>query len=826
MVSFLHTWLLFPALLVVLCLGCGLVVRRALGANRSALPALLVLPVGLATIVVIAVLLTYVSATAAFAAPAVAIVALVGLALHARHLKTGLRRPGRRMLWPALAALLPAAAIAMPIVLTGDPGFTGYGRIVDISHQFDLAAQLQQDGRAIPGVADSSSEENLSKLLRIGYPSGIQAAHGSVASLAGLDIAWAYQPFLAVIGAMLGLALYSLLGRIIPSRPLRAVAAGIAAQPTILYSYTLTGGVKELAVAAMLALLAALLAAHRPSMGPIRALLPVALATAAGFAVFNLAILPWLGILLAVVFAVDLAWAHGHRVRTFGRWAVLGTGIALLSVPGVLGAIKLAPPASAGGPADLGNLAAPVPAWATAGVWLTGDHRYPLTQFGNWHPTRLLAAGVLALALIGLVRAVRQRDAGTAALAAAGAVAVPFVIWQSGPWVELKAFSVTAPVVLALAFAGAAALLASSRLRRLAPFAAAAVAIAVLAGNAMVYRETTIAPYERLSELEDLGNRYAGEGPTLYPFFEEYASYFMREMGSVELVDPPASRSPQYTEAAREGIVFARDTDEFQPDYLRTFETIVLRRDPVGSRPPSGFKLVERTDYHEVWQRDPDAPPVLSHIALTGRADERTRSFCTDLVDELRSAGPGARLAYAAAEDVVQVSSDGSEKPRLWDFAAPDFLARGPGRLELDVSLPYPDEWAVWLRGSFGREVRVLVNGEEIESLRWQQSYPLQYEPLGTISLPAGDHRIEIIRGGGSLLPGTANDIGNNTITIGPIAFVPADPPAEVESVPRGEAMETCRSEERFDWVEIIRPDGPAASDASLSAVPPPRPPA
>ena len=50
---FLLAWVVFPALMAVLSLGAGLVVRRACG--TAAFSALLILPVGLATLVVVLV---------------------------------------------------------------------------------------------------------------------------------------------------------------------------------------------------------------------------------------------------------------------------------------------------------------------------------------------------------------------------------------------------------------------------------------------------------------------------------------------------------------------------------------------------------------------------------------------------------------------------------------------------------------------------------------------------------------------------------------------------------------------------------------------------
>src|SRR5436309_7340016 len=90
-------WVAFPLVLALLSLGCGLLVQ-ALSGER--LPEALVLPVGLATIVVIAELTTKLNATARFTTPVVVALAVVGIAAG----RPWRRRP-RLGGWPVAAAL-------------------------------------------------------------------------------------------------------------------------------------------------------------------------------------------------------------------------------------------------------------------------------------------------------------------------------------------------------------------------------------------------------------------------------------------------------------------------------------------------------------------------------------------------------------------------------------------------------------------------------------------------------------------------------------------------------------------------------------------------
>src|SRR5688500_18235337 len=127
--TFLQSWILFPVVVVVLSTGAGLLVERV---ARPALPGALVAPVGVAPLMVVSALFTWKEPTSGLAAPALVVVGIAGLVVGRDRLAAWARAPGGA-LWPAVAALLPFVAFAMPVVLTGMPGLTGYGRIVDLA---------------------------------------------------------------------------------------------------------------------------------------------------------------------------------------------------------------------------------------------------------------------------------------------------------------------------------------------------------------------------------------------------------------------------------------------------------------------------------------------------------------------------------------------------------------------------------------------------------------------------------------------------------------------------------------------------------------------
>src|SRR3954447_21012829 len=502
MADFLLSWLLVPALLCVLSLGCGLLVVWAAertGAPRGEpFPGVLILPIGFAAVVVIASLVTTWKATAPLAGVAPLAVAVAGLVVGRRRILGPSRANLTRSVSPGIAAAIAFAAVGGPVILTGKAGFTGFAKITDLAHQISFVEWLRTEGRTGIGAGNSSYQEIVDKLVSSSYPGGTQSVVASMGDLGHVDVLWAYQPVLAFVAAMLALALYAVLRRAIPSAPVRAAAAGVAPQPTILYAYTLAAGIKELSGAAAIVLVAAAVAERRPlGWSP---LVPGAVAFASAYSVFNLTVVPWLGVILVVLVLYELREADS-ALRTGGRWLAVVALTAVLAAPAVANGLSLLRAAGgAAGPQGLGNLAYKVPAWSSFGPWITPDHRFPLAQDGHATLTYLLIAVAIALIAAGFAAALRNRDRGLVALGASGLVATAYMVHSTGVWLQFKAFAMTAPIALALAAAGAVWLahVLPVRALRLIPLGAgAAVALGVLYGNALQYHATPISDYDR-----------------------------------------------------------------------------------------------------------------------------------------------------------------------------------------------------------------------------------------------------------------------------------------------------------------------------------------
>jgi hypothetical protein len=479
----------------------------------------------------------------------------------------------------------------------------------------------------------------------------------------------------------------------------------------------------------------------------------------------------------------------------------------VLSLPTLAAALKLLPTVSGTGPLELGNLGAPMPAIAAAGVWISGDYRFP--QYAHRAPSEVLGIFVLVLAAVGLVFAVRRRAWSVAWLGIAGLAALYYVAHRYGPWIQFKADSVSSPISLLLAFAGVGALLRISRRLIVGVLPALVIAGGVLAGNALLYHNVTLAPYERLRNLEFIGERFANEGPTLTPDFEEYAEYYLRDDNENSVVNGPTlGLRPDVNRATEPGGIFAYDLNEFTLSWVESFRTIVMRRNPLASRPPSNYRLVYLSPYYEVWQRQQPATTVLAHVAGTDTAGRRNAAVCSEVAAQAGRAGPAAQIAYMPAPTgYVQV--DGSNTTLSGSFAAAGgtILPTGAGRAVREQPIPVAGRYDFFLSGSFGRPVNVSIDGRHVGTAAYQVSYPGQWFLIGSRWLSHAVHVIAITRGGVSLHPGNGEGVDGLNRTIGPLVIIPSRPTVPlVRYTSVRQFRRLCLSTRPLRWVEVVRP--------------------
>jgi hypothetical protein len=789
----LVAWLLFPIVLVTLAGGCGLLVERAAGRR---MPGALVVPSGFALMVVLGALLTSADATAELATPLVVVLAVAGFALSRERLRAARPDP-----WAAACAALAFLAFGAPVLLSGEATFAGYIKLDDTATWMAFTDHTMEHGRDLDGLAPSSYEATLDLNLPKGYPTGIFVPYGIGHELVGEDLAWLFQPYEAVLGGLLALCVYALAAPLVASARVRALISLIAAQSALLVGYAMWGGVKEIAGAMLVALIAGLamlpLRAGLGLLGGLRAAIPVALAAAALLATLSPGAAVWLAPLLVPVAVAALRGLGGRA--TLERAAGVAALTAALSVPVV--AIGGLLPLDAGpltNERSLGNLLEPLSPAQAFGIWPSGDFRLepdaPALAYA-------LIAVVGAFGLAGLALAWRA-GARAAVLYIAGAVVGSAAILAVGsPWTDAKALAIASPALLLAGLLGAAGLL-GTRLRVFGAMALAAIALGVAWSNVLAYREVNLAPRAQLAELELIGERIAGQGPTLMTEYQPYGvRHFLRG------ADPEgASELRRRLVPLRGGEESKKgawaDTDELAADGLLVYRSLVLRRSPAQSRPPSPYELTWSGAYYEVWQRPEPAADVVGRLPLGRRIRPAGKARCGEVERLARSAGPGARLAAASPSRTTVVRLTDTRHPRGWEdrrYGPSSLLPRGEGEIEAEVAARTPGRYEAWLGGSVRGEVELLVDGTPIGESRHRLNNPGGYVNLGEVVLGRREHEVTIRYSGPDLHPGS----GGQPLPFGPLVFSRSEAAdGEVTYVDATRARELCGR--RWDWIEAV----------------------
>jgi hypothetical protein len=776
--TMLVAWALFPTLLAALSLGCGLLLERVSGVH---LARPLLVPAGFALIIVAGSFTTMEDATAELTTPLVLSLAVAGYGLSFPL------RTKRLDLWCLGSALAVFGIFAAPVVASGDPTFAGYIKLDDTSTWLAFTDHVMERGVEVTGLAPSTYEATLAANLAVGYPVGSQLPLGIGHELTGVDSAWLFQPLLAFLAALLALVGYELVSPLIRSRPLRALTVAVGSQAALFYGYALWGGVKELATTPMVALLAALVPSFRRGWVGVRGVLPLAITCAATLAILSLAGGVWLLPLLGAGVVALLALSPR---RFLALAAAVAASTLLLSLPtlraGDTFVSQNVEGASAGlrQEADLGNLIEPLNPLQLAGIWPVGDFRYEPPEL---ELTYILIALVFAAGLTSLVLAFRARVFGLpvyvlSAAAAAGATAA-----IGSPWIDAKAFAMASPALLLAALTAAAIFFERGR-RVEALVAGAAIVAGVLWSNALAYREVWLAPYDKLAELEAIGDRIAGEGPTLMTEYEPYGvRHFLREAdpeGASELRRRPVPLRDGRTLGKAE---FA-DIDQFDVAGLMTYRTLVLRRSPLASRPPSSFRAVWSGRYYEIWQRSDEAGRIVEHVPLGDGGLPSSVPRCAEILRLARRAGRSGRLAAVLRSRPVVI--DLADGGRL--FAEDEFsIAR-------TVEVPVEGSYGAWIGSEFRGRVEVGVNGAGVGAARHQLK-PEQFTLLNERRISPGPQTASLDYGGPDLRPGSS---GRPWFGLGPLVFSRSTAERPVLYVPARSARSLCGRS--LDWVEAV----------------------
>jgi hypothetical protein len=782
-------WFLFPLVLGVLTIGCGLLVERIAGIN---LPGVLLPAVGLALIIVVAQFFTLDSGLAQVITPLVVALAVVGFGLSLPVIDRGIA-------WWGVAAAVAAFVIyAAPIVFSGEATFAGYIKLDDTATWMALTDRVMQDGRSLADLPPSTYEATLAFNLGAGYPVGVFLPLGVVRALVGQDVAWVIQPYMAFMGALLALGAYSITEPLVKSPRLRALAAFLGAQSALLFGYYLWGGIKEMAAAALVVSIAGMAVFAIQRWESWRPLVPLSIMSAALIAVLSGGGAAWLAPILVVVlilFVRLVGW-----VASLVRAGAFAAALVVMSLPVIIPG-GLLPPTSSPLTSEtaLGNLYHPLSVLQLFGVWPNGDFRLDPHQLTT---TYILIAVVGIAAVFGVALAVRAKSWALVIYVGAAVVASLAIFLIGSPWVGGKALATASPAIPIAAAAGGLALFAGGR-RVEGSILVAVIAVGILWSNALAYRDVSLAPRAQLAELETIAGQLGDTGPTLMTEYQPYGvRHFLRNAAPEGASELRRRKDPLLSgRSLRKGTT--ADIDQFQLGPILVYRNLVLRRGPGASRPPSPYQLVYEGKYYDVWQRPADSTRfVIDHLGLGTETDPAGVPKCSQVQHLAQEAGTGGTLAAVSRNPVVIVPMSETKHPAAWnskDFPS-SLVPTTPGTLTAQVQIPQTGNYDVYLGGSVRPKVDLSVDGKQVSSVRGFLNNFGEYVPFGSTRLTTGQHTISLTFHGSDLYPGS----GGPPEPIGPLGLTDQDAAnTKISYFPASQASQLCG--QPWDWIEAVQ---------------------
>ena len=776
MLDLLAAWLLYPVVALLICLGLGLLLERLFA---HPLPGVLLLPVGMAVLFAVPQPFIMSGATAEAALVVPVLLAVAGLWLGRGTLRA--RRPDP---WALLAAGIPAAVVAAPVLLSGAVTFAGYTVLGDTSIHMLGADEILTRGLDFDGMPPSSYEFSLFAYFGQNYPTGGAVVAGILTTLVGQDVAWTFHVLNVLLIALAALALYSLLTPHVASRRWRAAIVAIAAQPAISVAYVLQESVKEVGALFFVALLAALVPPTVAATRTWRAAIPLAVAGAGFVAVVGAVAALW----VAPISLVALVARGRPSIKEMATYAVV---LILLALPAFL-ALRIYVEVTGGvvtAQKEVGNLLQPLKSAQLVGIWITGEYRLPPKEDLG------ITYAFIGMALAGVVLGVgwAARRLGVALYVVVCLAAFAFVTWRGSPWADGKALAIHAPAVLLLAGLGFATL------RRTAGAVLfGIVALGVLWSNALAYHDVSVAPRDRFEELDRIGQSGL-KGPTLYTEFEEWGKHFLRD-GAPEGTSEGWQRRFAIAIEGSSIPLFGvtTDTDRLTQRYMTYYRTIVLRRGSYGSRPPSNYERRFKGKFYDVWERRDDRE-LRARMPLGLGRQPVAEPDCAELK---RFAAGADTLAYVERPpNAAYRPADGEHSPNWFvDPAdAPVLRTVGRGRAAGPMDEVPAGRYDLWVEGSFGRTLTIRFDGREVARVGDHLNARQVDLYAATLDLPAGAPQVEVTDEGGSLAPGNG---GNNRL-LGHVTLTPPDPTGlPVREIPASDYRTLCGRS--LDWVESV----------------------
>ena len=791
-------WLLFPIVLFLISVALGMGIRFLL---RESFESALVLPVGVAGIILILEFFTTGKFSVIFAVPVLmAVTVTCAILLRSEFYKFFHRNRDQ-----SLVAFLTYSIYLLPVSASGMPSIAGWIKLDDSATWLAYSDRLIEAGRNTTGLSPSSYEAVLQLNLNPaagadpGYPIGAFLPLGAIAKLIGVDPAWAFQPYISFLAAVLAVVLFVALKKLIPFSLLRGVVAITSTCSALLYGYAMWGGIKELALALFIALLTYFAVTHTSLKGLTYSIIPFAIVASSILAISGPSGAVW--ILFPSLYLLYVSYKEQMSKITTGKslfallLSMLILCLPIFLIPNILNLDSLFNYAK--GSPDIGNLLGPLARKEILGIWPAGDFRF--APANNNDPLNLALIITACLAVAGVIYSWKSGH-HFVALIAVSSTLLSLLFSFGNAWVGGKAIAISSPFLLLCSLNGIIWLIDSKRFTE-ASLSSIIVVGGVLLSLGLIYHEVWLAPYAQLKELQQIGQDTRLSSPALMLEYSPYgARHFLRNLAAESAGELRRHLIPMNNgQGVAKGA--SADVDDFPLTSLEPYNTLVLRRSPNASRPPSNYHLLYSKNFYEVWQKIPTAKEVLLHKSFGDSANPGANVNCVDLRALAARANSTDMIVTAIRDSNITVGFSQNTLPTGWSKGSSlgAVLAPKSGQVSMKVSIKKSGDYLIWLGGSFRGRIHIRV--DEKQKFEWgnQINHPNSFTEMGKVNLTPGRHIIQLKYSIPSLMPG----VGGSPFEFGPLVLSTTDADVPLVKIKPNQIQTLCG--QRLDWIEVTK---------------------
>lgn len=798
-------WIVAPLILLTLSysfgLGVSILLRKPLG-----FPIAIVL--GFSTIVIFGSLFAFSTLTAPHSALIIATVGtlIFGIAL------TWFRNYFKFDFVSALAGSLTYFFYGLPVIGYGHPSWAGWYRLDDTATFLAVTDRLMNVGRTVPATINSSYDKYIESIFvgaqsgNFSYPIGSFIPFGISSKLTGLDLAWLYQPFLSLCAGLTAMLFVVILRDYIKSRTLLIAISSVSVLASTLYTYATWGSIKELALLAPLTLFG--WSACKFLKNPTERIHQV-VAVVSFFAMIFIggtANLGFLGVIVFIVFLIRI-WPRSKKIffASLGTFATLEIVLAYLIRSGSTFLGNLFIPIIG----DSGNLTQPLSLYRVMGVWPTQDTQ--LTP-GLKDIVYIFIAIGFFFTLIGLYFSIKRKEWIAPTLVVSSIAVVANAHFWGGIWLTGKAMAIASPFMVLLACIGFYELWSEIRTSNkpllqllnkghVIPILGLLFGFGVLASDSYTYKNVALAPYRQTKDLKTIGELFAGQGPALMTEYSDFGpEYFLRKLDAegvgllrVHSLDMRDGSLP--LAGASVGI------DLFTNATIDRYNLLVLRKSPIGSRPPMNYSIVWSGERFTVWKKRDIDVEIKATLPLGTNFGPGQIPSCTEVSNFLSQKASGDIVYTAYRDPVYLVDFAKGDLPAQWFPMVPytaGIAKYGSGGFARNITVPQTRDYDLSIAGTFYGRMRLDIDGVQVYSgntIIELNSFLAVH--LTQTHLSAGTHVLSVIIDSPPLMPGT-----DSPSVLGPI-FISTQfaGDVKVERVSNSELSQLCTR--NLDWIAI-----------------------